>query len=348
MDDAAEARSAGATSPAPAAPAEAKVAAPPAGAAALPAATEARPEGAPPGSPSGQPAAAMAVDAGHAAPHAAAEVHPAHATGRDGGAPPAAETRHAASQTAASEKAKAASASVDGGVAASERDRKAKAASSPDGGVALRRGGEASAPRRPRDEDDGRVRVERFLDKGGADLVGRVVNVETGRPLAGISVEARLEERFVEGESDNDGTFKMPGMVPGSKVLVWIGGRRDRIVAERIDVKIPDGGAKADMGVVKLLTGDELDSHLDGWIGLYLTRKDGIVKVSAVNAWVPAYRAGIEVGDSVLSVNGRDIKGWGPRSVAFLLRGPSGSSVSLEVESGDGNRRKLTLNRVQR
>jgi S1-C subfamily serine protease len=137
-------------------------------------------------------------------------------------------------------------------------------------------------------------------------------------------------------------------MVPGSEVVVWVGGRRHQWVAERIDVSIPASGKKADVGVIKLLHGDEMSSRLEGWIGTYVTGRRGQVKVNAVNAWVPAYRAGIEVGDTILSVDGRDVRGLGSRAVGFLLRGPSGSSITIEVESGDGKRRKLTLERVVR
>ena len=67
-----------------------------------------------------------------------------------------------------------------------------------------------------------------------------------------------------------------------------------------------------------------------------------------MNSWVPADRAGIKVGDVILSVDGRALKGLGPRSVGFMLRGPTGSSTTLEVQSSDGNRRKLTLERIRR
>jgi hypothetical protein len=201
-----------------------------------------------------------------------------------------------------------------------------------------------SAGRRLR--DDGQIRVARFLSTGGVDLVGRVINADTGKPAPGVSVEARLEGRFVALETQRDGTFIMPGMVPGSKVVVWLGGRQDQIVAERFDVRIADNAKTSDMGTVRLLEGDESDPRLDGWIGLHIARAEGRVRVSAVNAWVPASSAGIEVGDTVLSVNGRDIKGLGPRSIAFLLRGPNDSSVTLELESLDGTRRQLKLKRV--
>jgi hypothetical protein len=201
--------------------------------------------------------------------------------------------------------------------------------------------------RHPR-SSEGYARVSRFLEVGGVDLMGRVINVDTGRPIDGISVEARLEGRLVEVETDASGAFRMSGMVPGSKVLIWINDSRNRMVAERFDMKIPTNGKHVDLGTVRLLEGNELDSRLDGWIGVFLARKEDKVRISAVNAWVPATTAGVEVGDALLSVNGRDTKGLGPRSVAFLLRGPSGSSLTIELESHDGKRRQLTFKRVLR
>lgn len=237
------------------------------------------------------------------------------------------------------------SGSADAGVVvALGHDEQSPPGQGPNEGLPLRRDG----PGRRQRDDDGLIRVARFLKTGGVDFTGRVVDAGTGRPASGVSVEARLAGRFVEVESEADGTFIMSGMIPGSKVLVWIGGRRDRVVAERLDVRISDSGKTTDLGVVKLLPGDEQDSRLDGWIGIYVARRDDKIKVSAVNAWVPARSAGIEVGDTLLSVNGRDIKGLGPRNVAFLLRGLNGSSITLEVESGDGRRRQLTLKRVLR
>jgi hypothetical protein len=291
----------------------------------------------------------------HAPAEAAGAV--AHPQARD--ASPPAETRRAAPAIASTKAASGGSrpGSADAGVAAAAHRAAAApaptATHSPDGGQPPP--ARAAAPRReraeqfqPDDDGGGRVKVATFSNTGGSILEGRIVDIDTGRPLAGATVEARYGESFVEGESDASGFFKMPGMVPGSKVVVWVGGRRSRWVAERFDVSIPDNGKPADLGQIRLLDGDELASRLDGWIGMYVARRGGQVKVTAVNAWVPANKAGIEAGDTVLSVDGRDVRGLGSRTVGFLLRGPSGSSVTLEVESGDGKRRKLTLTRVLR
>jgi hypothetical protein len=265
---------------------------------------------------------------------------PARARAGDGGIAPAPPARHPTTQAVGPTKPRASA--VDSGVAAlAGESRPVKPTQAPP--IPGRGDG---AARFRRDDDGDHLRVARFLEAGGSDLEGRVVDVDTGRAVAGISVEARFEGRAVEVETDDAGAFSMRGLVPGSKVLVWIGGRRDHMVAERFDVRIPDDGKKADLGVIKLLNGNEVAPQLDGWIGIYLTRRDERVRVNAVNAWVPASRAGIEVGDIILSVNGRDVREVGPRTVGFLLRGPIGSALTLEVESGNGKRRKLTLQRV--
>lgn len=205
-----------------------------------------------------------------------------------------------------------------------------------------------SAGRSDADDGGNYARVARFVPSGGAVLEGRVVDVDTGRPLSGTSVEIRYQERFVEAATDATGAFRMPGMVPDSRVVVWVGGRRDHMVAERLELTAPGEGKTADIGVIKLLNGDETASKLNGWIGVYITRGGGQVKVSAVNSWTPADRAGIKVGDAVLSVDGREVKGLGPRAVNFLMRGPPGGATTLELQSSDGARRKVTLERVWR
>ncbi|HEY7371829.1 MAG TPA: carboxypeptidase regulatory-like domain-containing protein [Polyangia bacterium] len=268
----------------------------------------------------------------------------ARAQARDGGVAPVVEARRAPALAASkAAEARPRPGPVDAGVAA--------VSASPDAGRPApppRR--EDSRPSLADDYRGGHVSVDRFAPAAavGSTMEGRIADFESGRPLPGATVEAIYGEQFIQVESDANGNFEIPGMVPGSHVVVWAGGRRQQWVAERIDVNIPASGKKTDVGVIELLHGDELGSRLEGWIGTYVTGRRGQVKVSAVNAWVPAYKAGIGVGDTILSVDGRDVRGLGSRAVGFLLRGPSGSSITLEVESSDGKRRKMTLERVVR
>src|SRR5262249_17596274 len=121
--------------------------------------------------------------------------------------------------------------------------------------------------------DDSRsdfVRVARFVAAGGASLQGRVVDADSGRPVSGAVVEAVLAEKFMEGRTDASGAFQMAGMLPGTRVRIWVGGKHDPFVAERIDVGVPGEGQVADAGIIRLVRGDELASRLDGWVGLFV------------------------------------------------------------------------------
>ena len=170
-----------------------------------------------------------------------------------------------------------------------------------DGGVKVTAGGEggrrgSASGREGRDEDGDFVLVSRFVQTRGATLAGRVLDADSGRPVVGTTIEARLAGKYMKGTTDGSGAFRMPGMAPSSKVVVWVGGRHDAFVEERIDVPIPGEGQVADTGTIRLLKGDEISPRLNGWVGLFVTRRSGRVIVSAVSPWLPAgsrrYRGG--------------------------------------------------------
>jgi hypothetical protein len=192
------------------------------------------------------------------------------------------------------------------------------------------------------------VRVARFMTSGGASLKGRVLEAESDRPVAGADVEVRLDRQYILSSSDDAGRFDIPGMVPGSHVVVWVGGKRGVFVDERTDVTIPDEGQVGDTGSIRLLRGDELADRMDGWVGLFVSRRNGHIVITSVNPWLPADRAGISVGDALISINGRDVSALGPRAVTFLLRGPPSSSVAIITQGGPDKRRDVVLQRVRR
>ena len=97
---------------------------------------------------------------------------------------------------------------------------------------------------------------------------------------------------------------------------------------------------------MRLLRGDELASHLEGWMGMFVTRRGRRNVVAAVSPWSPADRAGIQVGDVLLSIEGRDVGGLGPRAASFLLRGPVGSKSTVALQNRDGTVVRYQLERV--
>jgi hypothetical protein len=235
-----------------------------------------------------------------------------------------------------------------------------RGASAPDGGAPAPDGGarrdaraaptvrRAPLERSQADEEAELRQVDRFVAAGGATLVGRVVEADGGKPVAGTSVHVHHAGRFVEGRTDASGAFRIPGMLPGSRVVVWVGRNGDPFIDERIAVAMPVDGQVADAGTVRLLRGDELATRNSGWVGVFVTRRNGQLVLSAVSPWLPADEAGLEVGDQIAAIDGRDVTGLGPRAVTFLLRGPAGAPVTLIVRAHDHDKRKLTLVRVLR
>ena len=92
---------------------------------------------------------------------------------------------------------------------------------------------------------------------------------------------------------------------------------------------------------------EEIEGRFSG-IGLTVTgQKDGL-RVETVFKRSPAERAGIEVGETIVSVDGRSIAGLDSTSATELIKGPEGSEVTVGVRGPkSGRTRQLSLTRAQ-
>ncbi|MDE6783363.1 MAG: S41 family peptidase, partial [Paramuribaculum sp.] len=68
-----------------------------------------------------------------------------------------------------------------------------------------------------------------------------------------------------------------------------------------------------------------------GGIGSYIGERDGYVYFSGPREGTPSDRAGIRIGDVILSIDGVDAKGMGVDEVSSRLKGPRGSRVKVDV-----------------
>ena len=68
----------------------------------------------------------------------------------------------------------------------------------------------------------------------------------------------------------------------------------------------------------------------------------------AISPWLSADRAGIQVGDVLLSIDGHDVSNLGPRAASFLLRGPAGTKANIVAQDSQGAMRKVELERIIR
>jgi hypothetical protein len=327
--------------------------------AAAPPAAQPTPEGQP--AKPGQPSAVVLGSAAQAP--AEAPVAAEHRTGTSAG------TRHGDGGRGGTAAERAASGKAGSAAVASADKDKGKGKTSPRGtggegaagaggasGTAKKDGpsgssGEPSrrgAPQRGPFGGSGPERVARFVASGGANLKGQVVDADTGKALASVTVEAHLDSKVMETVTEANGAFHMVGLMPNRRVTVWIIGKNEAFVAEYMEIPIPGEGETADVGVTRLLRGSELAGRIAGWVGVFMGRGDRRNVVTAVNPWLPADRAGIQPGDAVLAIDGRNVEGLGPRATTFLLRGPVGSKTMLSIKNRDGEVRKIELERVSR
>jgi hypothetical protein len=230
---------------------------------------------------------------------------------------------------------------------------KGAATASNEGGA--RSGGGASAPsgrgwvneRSRVDEEDSLTRLDRFV-AGGSTLTGRVVAAESGKPVEGATIHAHSGGAYVEAYTDASGTFRVAGMPAKSHAILWVDRPGGAVIAERIEIAIGAEGQATDAGTIRLLRGDELRAHAPGWVGLFVSRKGAQLVAGAVSAWLPADKADIQVGDELLSIDGHDTAGLGPRAATFLLRGPVGTRTKIVVRGHGAAKRSLELERVPR
>ena len=92
---------------------------------------------------------------------------------------------------------------------------------------------------------------------------------------------------------------------------------------------------------------EEIEGRFSG-IGLSVTgMKDGL-RVEVVFKGSPADRAGIEVGETVVSVDGRSIAGLSSDAATALIKGPEGTEVTVGVrDPKSGKTRQVRLTRAQ-
>ncbi len=67
-------------------------------------------------------------------------------------------------------------------------------------------------------------------------------------------------------------------------------------------------------------------------IGAYLTKYDGKITITSVMEDSPAQRAGLMTNDAIIAVNGENVVGMDMDYVLTLVRGLSGSEVTLKIE----------------
>lgn len=162
-----------------------------------------------------------------------------------------------------------------------------------------------------------------------ASLTGTVIGVTSGKPVSGIDV-------LVRGETvatDTSGRFVL-ARVPAGKGTVLLSARNAIPIGVDKRSYVAKPGERADLGTIKIVaprTGEP------GNLGFLLEVRTGLLAVTNVQTGGPAANAGLEVGDTILSIDGRQVSDLGVETANRLL-GPGvvgeGQTVTLGLARG--------------
>lgn len=91
---------------------------------------------------------------------------------------------------------------------------------------------------------------------------------------------------------------------------------------------------------------EQIEGRFSG-IGLSVVPVKRGLRAATVFPGSPAKRAGIEPGDTIVSVNGESIAGESSAESTAKIKGPEGTEVTIGVRDGRGELRRLTLERAE-
>jgi hypothetical protein len=174
-----------------------------------------------------------------------------------------------------------------------------------------------------------RIRLDR-----GISLSGVVLDRATKQPLAGVkvaldSVTTTGANAIAPAITGEDGSFTIEG-VPAASFSVRFGksGYRDKITTL-------DGRGKTELkSQIELAAAGEGSFEMVG-VGAALWQQKDYVSFSSIIPDGPADKAGIQVGDLILRIDGQSAQGFIVNDCVQRLRGVEGTSITLTLGRGD-------------
>jgi hypothetical protein len=189
------------------------------------------------------------------------------------------------------------------------------------------------------------LKSEKLQSKPTATISGQVLDHESGAPIPGAQVYFGRGDRATT--TDAEGSFTLPGLPTGKNVRLKVE-KQGEYLADVIDVKVPIGAVSVRAETARLVRGHwqaRFAGGPAGLVGINHELKNGKVHVTSVRAGTPAAQAGIQIGDRLVTVDGKPMDGLGHRARSFLLMGRPGTDVVLMVEAPTGGTRSVTLRR---
>jgi carboxyl-terminal processing protease len=182
--------------------------------------------------------------------------------------------------------------------------------------------------------------------------------------LSGLDPSLTVQRQGTKVTLRQKGTTVAEMPAPGNQDSVGWASVTTRLIERARSVSAPVRGAPSDEIYQRVF--DAIMADLDGYsryspprkavseraqregyggIGIEIDARNGRTVVTEVIAFAPAARAGVKVGDQVVSVDGERAEGMRLRDLRERLRGPAGTSVNLSFAADGAAPRRITLRR---
>ena len=191
----------------------------------------------------------------------------------------------------------------------------------------------------------GEVQRDLIIELGaGAEASGRLVDLDTRAPLAGVAVRASCEGRTRQGATDAAGSFHLDGIARG--VPCDLEAQQAGYVAIARGFSGPVDRPVMDLGTIPVLPERFLHKHT-GRVGMTFGRRDdGEIVVRNAPEGSAAGKAGLKSGDVILTVDDRNVHNADARAVVILVGGPPNQPLLLQIRGGDGKSRQVRVVRM--
>jgi hypothetical protein len=175
----------------------------------------------------------------------------------------------------------------------------------------------------------------------GARLTGVVRSEGTGGPIAGarVALEGQLESAasalpaLAEATTDEAGRFTLTGLPRRASIFVAAAGHHARILS---GIEAAPGAVAGPVDVALRPTAPGEEPRLDlAGVGVLLAPGTDGFTIAGVVDGAGASRAGLQLGDVVVEVDGRRVTELGMQATIEAIRGPEGTSVMLTYRRGD-------------
>jgi RNA polymerase sigma-70 factor (ECF subfamily) len=185
----------------------------------------------------------------------------------------------------------------------------------------------------------------------GVRVTGRVVELENGAGLEGLSASAVLPGVRLRAATASDGTFTIEEVPVGHVRIEVMSETPNVYVSEYKELDIGKGPPSVDAGLFRLIKGSIAEKvggmGNRGYLGFSVERADGLVQVRRVLPNLPGATAGLREGDVLLSINGKSLEGLGSGALDYTLAGRLGEKVTVQLQPKDGGpTRTVTMDRV--